>query len=137
MIYVHKTLFYALSTLFISVFTAGWLSNFSSAQTQTPKPTPRPGMSEYQPADYSGTYSTNQYDSITRQKGPGLPGTTPSQSPARPYNGPSITIPGTNIKAYFNAPVTPPYNPSASYDTFAGQPGGNRSAILQQSVGGY
>lgn len=109
------------------------------AQTAQPRPTPGPGMSQYQPVqDYTGSMTATQSDSVTSQKGPGMPGSTPSQSPNRPYNGPSINIPGTHIPAYFNAPVSPPYNAAASYDTYAGQPGGNRNAILQQSVGqGY
>lgn len=98
-----------------------------------PPPPSRPGMSEYKPVSYDNPMTVTQSDTVTSQKGEGLPGSTPSQSPARPYNGPSVNIPGTGIRAYFNAPVQPPYNANASYDTFAGQPGGNRDAILQQT----
>ncbi|MDI2090711.1 hypothetical protein [Commensalibacter oyaizuii] len=111
----------------------------SVGMAQNSRPVPGPGMSQYQPVeDYTSSMTATQSNTVTSQQGPGLPGSTPSQSPNRPYNGPSITIPGTGIRAYFNAPVSPPYNAAASYDTYAGQPGGNRSTILQQSVGeGY
>lgn len=111
----------------------------NSYAQENARPTPAPGMSEYQPVqEYTSSMTATQSDTVTSQQGPGLPGSTPSQSPNRPYNGPSINIPGTGIRSYFNAPVSPPYNASASYDTYAGQPGGNRDAILQQSVGtGY
>ncbi len=114
---------------------SGAVSNNTKNQASNPLPPPpsRPGMSEYKPVSYDNSMTTTQSDSITSQKGEGLPGSTPSQSPVRPYNGPSVNIPGTGIRAYFNAPVQPPYNASASYDTFAGQPGGNRNAILQQN----
>lgn len=135
--FTKKTITQALLSFSILVGGVG-LASYADAQSNA-RPTPGPGMSEYQPVqDYTSTMTATQSDSVTSQKGPGLPGSTPSQSPNRPYNGPSINIPGTGIRAYFNAPVSPPYNAAASYDTYAGQPGGNRDAILQQSVGnGY
>lgn len=137
--FTKKTITQAL--LSFSIFMGGvGLTHYADAQSNArPTPTPGPGMSEYQPVqDYTSTMTATQSDPVTSQKGPGMPGSTPSQSPNRPYNGPSINIPGTGIRAYFNAPVSPPYNAAASYDTYAGQPGGNRDAILQQSVGdGY
>ncbi|CAI3925204.1 unnamed protein product [Commensalibacter communis] len=124
---------------FSLLFGSVGITSSSFAQQNTARPTPSPGMSEYQPVqEYTSSMTATQSDSVTSKKGPGLPGSTPSQSPNRPYNGPSINIPGTGIRAYFDAPVSPPYNAAASYDTYAGQPGGNRNAILQQSVGdGY
>lgn len=108
--------------------------NTSNPSTSSlPPPPSRPGMSAYEPVSYDDSITATQSDTITTSKGEGLPGSTPNQSPARPYDGPSINIPGTGIRTYFNAPVQPPYNASASYDTFAGQPGGNRDAILQQN----
>lgn len=106
----------------------------SDVQQQLPRPIPRKGMSEYQSAIYSNTAMETQSDTITSHKGQGLPGAAPTQSPNRPYNGPSVTIPQTGIQAYFNAPVTPPYNAAASYDTFRGQPGGGTNAIFQQNA---
>lgn len=104
----------------------------SDAPQFQPPPPSRPGMSEYQPVHYDNSVSVTETSNANPPKGQGLPGSEPSQSPSRPYNGPSVTVPGTGIRAYFNAPVPPPYNANASYDTFAGQPGGNRSTILQQ-----
>ncbi len=133
------TLLIGISTLIAPLTTQAQLRNSTQANTrnQAPQPLPpppsRPGMSEYKPINYDNAMTATQSDNVTSQKGEGLPGSTPSQSPARPYNGPSINIPGTGIRAYFNAPVQPPYNANASYDTFAGQPGGNRDAILQQN----
>lgn len=103
---------------------------------QLPRPVPRPGMSEYQPADYADSMTATRSDAVTSQKGQGMPGTTPQQIPRKPYNGPSVTVPGTGIRAYFNAPVPPPYNASANYNTYGGQPGGGRNSILEQSAAG-
>lgn len=138
---VFRILSYFTVMLGLSVNTHLTTYAYSSHQKNTsdqitsplPPPPSRPGMSAYQPVSYDNSLTVTQSDAVTSKKGEGLPGSTPSQSPARPYDGPSINIPGTGIRTYFNAPVQPPYNASASYDTYAGQPGGNRSAILQQN----
>lgn len=90
--------------------------------------------SKYKPASYDSELDATRSDSVTSKKAPGLPSVTASQTPRLPYNGPALEAGG--MRFFFNAPVTPPYNATSTYTTYAGQPGGGRDAVGQQGAAG-
>ncbi|QNT77346.1 hypothetical protein [Entomobacter blattae] len=94
--------------------------------------TPDTDYSRYKPVTYDT--ETSSSDSVTSQKPSGLPSVTANQTPREPYNGPALEAGG--MRFFFNAPVSPPYNASSTYTTYAGQPGGGWNATGQQGAAG-
>lgn len=79
--------------------------------------------------------ATADRNSTSTPSTPGLPSVTARQSTSTGTGSESpITILGMPLRVA--APVTEPYNSTASYSTFAGQPMSGKDAVLQQSIDG-
>ncbi len=79
--------------------------------------------------------ATADRNSVPTPASTGLPGVTARQSTSTGTgSGSPITILGMPLR--IAAPVTAPYNSSATSNTFAGQPANGKDAVLQQSIDG-
>jgi hypothetical protein len=72
---------------------------------------------------------------VTATGGPGLPSIEARQTPRNANDVPShVSVFGVPVK--FDAPVTPPYNASFMYSTYAGQPGRGIDAVGAEGAAG-
>jgi len=79
--------------------------------------------------------ATADRNSVPTPATTGLPGVAARQSTSTGTgSGSPITILGMPLR--IAAPVTAPYDPSATSNTFAGQPANGKDAVLQQSIDG-
>ena len=80
--------------------------------------------------------ATADRNSTSTPTTPGLPSVTARQSTSTGTgsSGSRFSILGVPLRVA--APVTPPYDNSAAYSTFAGQPTRGKDAVLQQSIDG-
>ena len=79
--------------------------------------------------------ATADRNSVPTPATTGLPGVTARQSTSTGTgSGSPITILGMPLR--IAAPVTAPYDSSATSNTFAGQPANGKDAVLQQSIDG-
>lgn len=98
-----------------------WAPSAAVAQTQrATAPGPSSG------ATTSGT--------ITNERGPGMPPVDAHQTTRGTNNHEVFHVLG--MSGQIAAPVTPPYNGSATYTTFGGQPENGGPAVLAHSMDG-
>ena len=78
---------------------------------------------------------TAERNSVATPNTTGLPGVTARQSTSTGTgSGSRFSVLGMPLRVA--APVTAPYNSSATSNTFAGQPANGKDAVLQQSIDG-
>ena len=79
--------------------------------------------------------ATADRNSVPTPAATGLPGVSARQSTSTGTgSGSPVTILGMPLR--IAAPVTAPYDSSATSNTFAGQPANGKDAVLQQSIDG-